>query len=344
MYGKIVREIGIKFCITTPNFRDKKMFGKTFEMAQELFSSMPLLNDEQVDALANSCFEVDRVPLVTPNGTVSKDHSFLYRPDSDAILGTVGNRYEVVDNVDVLVPAMNSILNSGLDLTDLKVNVSLGNGGASTFVTVDLPAHTVQMGRKIGDIGRMALKIINSYDGSLRATLVTFVSRYWCTNGCMVNGSAESGFIKHTSQANVPNLVNNLKTSLELFKNSEGVYEVMSDAPLPMEKAWQFMNLFLGRSWRDCLKDEFALSYINEEKLRENSSASYIWEQHRTKYVPELGNNCFAFYNALTDWATHKDTRSSAEGNRPVVEWRRHQDVDRFTRNRHFLDELSKVA
>jgi hypothetical protein len=118
----------------------------------------------------------------------------------------------------------------------------------------------------------------------------------------------------------------------------------MSDAPLPMDKAWQFMNLFLGRSWRDCLKDEFALSYINEEKLRENSSASYIWEQHRTKYVPELGNNCFAFYNALTDWATHKDTRSSAEGNRPVVEWRRHQDVDRFTRNRHFLDELSKVA
>jgi len=102
------------------------MFGKTFEMAQELFSSLPIINDEQVDALAGACFEVDRVPLVTPNGTVSKDHSFLYRPDTDAILGTVGNRYEVVDNVDVLVPAMNSILNSGLDLTDLKVNVVWG--------------------------------------------------------------------------------------------------------------------------------------------------------------------------------------------------------------------------
>ena len=320
------------------------MFGKTFEKARDLFGSMPLLSGEQVDALAGACFEVERVPLVTPAGTTSTDHSFLYRPDTDEILGTVGSRYEVVDNVDVLPPAINSILKSGLDLTDLDIKVALGNGGASTFITVDLPAHTVQMGRKIGDVGRMALRIINSYDGSLRATLVTFISRFWCANGCMVSGSAESGFIKHTAQADAPRLVSNLKTALELFKNSEGIYETMADAPLSNAKAWQFMNLFLGKSWRACNHEDNILTYEAEQALREDSGAQYIWGQFISEYVPSLGNNCFAFYNALTDWATHKGTRETAERNLPVVEWRRHQEVDKFTRNRYFLDELSKVA
>ena len=340
---KLYVKLGLNL-YNTPQFQGKKMFGKTLEKARDLFSSMSLLNGEQVDALAGACFEVERVPLVTPAGTRSADHSFLYRPDTDEILGTVGKRYEVVDNVDVLPPAIDSILNSGLDVSDLEIKVALGNGGASTFVTVDLPAHTVQMGRKIGDIGRMALKIINSYDGSLRATLVTFVSRFWCTNGCMVSGSAESGFIKHTSQADAPRLVNNLQTSLELFQNSEGVYQMMADAPLPNANAWQFMNLFLGKSWRDCNHEDNRLTYEAEQALRENSSGEYIWGQFISKYVPSLGNNCFAFYNALTDWATHKGTRQTAERNLPVVEWRRHAEVDKFTRNRHFLDEFSKVA
>lgn len=232
-------------------------------------------------------FNVETVPsyMTLPDGT-QKPTGFLVnrRTDNFAVLGTVTDRYGLVQNSDLISVAEDAFTQKGL--TNYTRRIVVAGEGERLYATYDFKNHTKKL--KVGDEVGMRLTVQNSFDGGLRVSFALGLLRLVCSNG-MTTLEREVGMTqKHSSQISTKFVTNALEKAVLAWDKSTDVFNRLADVQLTHEQ---------GRNILARLEEGSVLS----GKLRE--SVETIWNAPR--YREDNARNLYNLYNAVTQHLTH---------------------------------------
>lgn len=228
-------------------------------------------------------YQVKQVPLHA-DGYATR---FLgnVRTDTNECLGTCTDRYDLVQN-DTLIGFSETLFKSkGLNRWDRKEVVTHG-GGKARFI-YKFP----DLGIKVaGNDLIFALKVQNSFDGSLRASFNIGLFRLICSNGMTVPHRAINLSHKHTGTLNLALMGSGLDRAIAEFHNSAPMFERMSKFVVPQNVGETIIDNLVARK-------------VGGLAARQAEGIKAIWANptHHEDRERSLWN----LYNAVTQHLTH---------------------------------------
>lgn len=234
-------------------------------------------------------FIVDQVALQTPDG---KPTRFVgnRRIDTGEILGIVTERYEVLQNAPLFGAFENVLSNKGFG--NFKRKIVSTHSGARVRAVYDFPNTGFTLKNK--DDLTFRLKVQNSFDGSLRASIQVGMVRLICTNGLAAPVAAVGMTRKHTTGLDGELVEQAFIKSVDAFQNAAPLFNQMIDLRVSQNDG---RNILLN----------FEKSKVMSERMREGIES--VWEG--PSYKEDSDRNLFNLYNAVTQHLTH-----SVEGKR----------------------------
>lgn len=241
-------------------------------------------------------FNVSTDTLMTGSGTVVKNKKSIINNSTGEVIGIVSPKYKVVSNEEIFNSFCKSVENSDLNVEDAMVNVSFANGGSRTLVDFIFPNERVLVP---GDTSDTALSItaLNSFDGSTRYLTKAGGLRMKCLNGQLIGTVVGSYSSTHSPNLSVEKGAEQVVRMLKEFKGAEEYWGAMMKTKVTDQAAVNVIAQFFNRE-------------LHEEPIgsKEASNTFMLWQS----YSKEFGANAYALYNALTDWVTHKQSKSGA--------------------------------
>lgn len=243
------------------------------------------INDDTIAVNQTSDFDftVEQVPFHTPEGQPTR---FLAnrRTDTGAILGICTEQYEVLQN-STLFSAVETML-ANKELGGYKRKVVATGDGARVRAIYDFPNMGIKL--KNGNDLTFRMKVQNSFDRSLRASLQVGMVRLICSNGLAAPVGAVGMTRKHTSGLE-PELVETaFVRCVESFGNATAVFNEMIDFRVSQRDG---NRILLGLEG----------SKVMSERVRKGIAE--VWDGPTFK--EDSDRNLFNLYNAVTQHLTH---------------------------------------
>jgi hypothetical protein len=252
------------------------------------------------EATRPACFEVKELPALYNrytkfNGKIMylpsvreqvPDKKVLCRVDQEngnlSYLATVGNRYKVILNGDILQTVHGQMISefgpqyfNGDDDNAVKIKVTLDKNGAHTFVEYAFPQLAVEIETTNGHRTKLLYRQIykNTFDGSSALTMYVGNIDFFCWNGQI---SGEYSLIResHRGHLNIANFADTFRTTMDNYKETSGVYRKMAQAKVKEGVAGDiFDRIVYGNDrnkWPEHtrLSDHLRSLYLDERETR----------------------------------------------------------------------------
>jgi len=242
--------------------------------------------------------EVTTAELSLPNGNILTDKKAIVYADDDSYIATVGNRYQVIQNAEVMEKLANALAESDLNLKGASVNHSSSATCARNLIKVTLPEHNIETSK--GDSTCLQILARNSYDGSWKQMLDIGGFRMACANGQVYGDIDKVCHNRHTQGYDVAMMAEYLSHAIDVFKEMGAQWLTMKKTKLTKTQAEDAILHYLGR--RNLTKEDRE-SVLTSERATAVQSLLESWTSHKT----DMGSNLFALYNTLTYHASHVD-------------------------------------
>jgi hypothetical protein len=228
----------------------------------------------------------------------------VIRTDTETCLGIHGNRYEIRPYADTVKFFEKVIEDSPLDLADAKLKFNMVGNGERMRISVDLPKHELDVNPKVGDIVRLRLNFMDSYDGAWSTQFGFGAMRLICTNGMVRHGFSIGVKSKHT-RSDIPLIEDGhqrIAAAIQAFGEDKYRFVRWLNTPVTDKQADEFFTETMCKRW-----DAKATCWrINEHQLNQMMKNWYEEEA-------SCGANMWGLYNALTRWATHGQIRKGSD-------------------------------
>lgn len=253
-------------------------------------------------------FEVEKVPMHTPEGNQVNDKYLLRRADNKFVLGTCGKRYNVVDNSNMFEPFDSIVKDTGA----VYESAGMLSHGKACWVSARLgDDFTIR-----DDAYQRRVIMLVYHNGLSRNSYFSYQNRVICNNmmSSLNNASRKNGIgIKHT-----PTWEDNLQLAIDAFKQS-------------ISSSNEFAEAIEGLATTRMTKLQaarFALRFFNDFKpmKREKSRTSRSRNRNHSK-VEELmhlfeqgagneGKTRYDMFNAVTEYLDHVSVRKNVNTGR----------------------------
>ena len=190
-------------------------------------------------------FAVERKPLFTADG-IPTDREAIVKVGTRDVLGVVSKTYQLLEHRVALQGALQALtkLNKGISLRRL----SLGGDGSRMYAELwTTEERDLGIDRKVGDIIRPMLILVNSVDGSTRFGFKVGALRLVCLNGMTRASIFSQMSTKHTSGVDFDEIMSQGSDALAHFDN-----EVLP--------SWRQMRM-------SPVNAEFAIKQLSEQKM-----------------------------------------------------------------------------
>lgn len=223
------------------------------------------------------------------------DHSVLVRTDTEQPLSIVGNRYEPTQFHDIIEKQTEGLEKSGLlKNSNFICKDFLYDGGRRFKREVIMKDLTIEP--KVGDLVQFTQTAKSSHNGSLCNISDSTPKRLACDNG-MLQAIWQLVFaFRHTAGFDVENLVSIFNSSTEKFFEMEPYFKSMTKTKMSISDVERLLKKTICK--RKATKKK---NIDHKEKL-----FSWLLAQYKKEAV-NLDDTVWAFYNALTNWATHPE-------------------------------------
>ena len=252
-----------------------------------------------MDQLADkgALFNVYEDAVQSASGIIIPNRKVIINESNKQPIGIVSDKYKVVSNVEIFDAFCKSVEASNIDAEGAEVSVSFSPNGARTLVDFRFPSECFSVD---GDDSKTILNIaaLNSFDGSTRYLTKAGGFRMKCLNGQLVGDIAGAYSSTHTPRLDVAEGARKVIRMVQEFNAAKGYWGKMLQHEIGIHTVHEVICDFLG------------LDADAEKQSREYSKVFSLW----LDYKMELGSNVYALYNALTDYVTHKKTKTSAAG------------------------------
>ena len=293
------------------------------------------------EATRQACFEVKELPaLYRPEFAEDQwglpvkavpDKKVLCRVDQEtgdlSYLATVGNRYKVIPNADILQTVEARMIEhfgpeyfNGDEENSVKIKVTLSKNGAHTFVEYTFPQLAVDIETTNGHRTKLLYRQIykNTFDGSSALTMYVGNIDNFCWNGQI---SGEYSLIKesHRGHLNIVNFADTFRTTMDNYKETSQVYRKMAQAVLSPANAQIFDRIVYGNNRN---------KWPEQTRLSNNLLDLYLSERSTR------GNNIYAMMSAMTRYAKEGTGKSSSTAKR----FAREQRVNKWMRSEPWVE------
>jgi phage/plasmid-like protein (TIGR03299 family) len=253
-------------------------------------------------------FEVEKVPMYTPEGNEVSDKYLLRRTDNKFVLGTCGKRYNVVDNEPMFEPFDKIVKDTGA----VYESAGMLSHGKACWVSARLgDDFTIR-----DDAYQRRVIMLVYHNGLSRNSYFSYQNRVICNNmmSSLNSASRKNGIgIKHT-----PTWEDNLQLAIDAFKQSISSSNIFAKSIETLAKT-RMTKLQAAR---------FALRFFNDFKpmKREKSRTSRSRNRNHSK-VEELmhlfeqgagneGKTRYDMFNAVTEYLDHASVRKNVNTGR----------------------------
>lgn len=264
-------------------------------------------------------FTVEQVPLRDPEGRTTRFFGNR-RTDTGEVLGVVTERYEVLQNATLFDNFEKIVTGKGFGRFNRKVVAT--HNGARCRAIYDFPETGIRLVN--GNELTFRLKVQNSFDGSLRASLAVGLFRLICSNGLAAPAGALAMTRKHTTGLDGELIEDAFSRSVDKFQEAAPLFNRMID-------------LRVNQSEGNRILLNLEKAKVMSERMREG--IQQVWE--RPTYNEDGQRNLFNLYNAATQHLTH-----SVEGKRFELAERVNTGIlNAFTRaaKQGSIDDLAAV-
>lgn len=253
-------------------------------------------------------FDVEKVPVHTPEGNVVTGKYLLRRTDNNFVLGTCGDRYHIVDNKSMFDPFDSIVQNTGA----VYESAGVINHGKTCWVSARLGDDF-----KVRDDAFQRRVIMLVYHNGLqRNSYFGYNNRVICNNmmSSLNAASRKNGIgVKHT-----PKWEDNLNLAVEAFKDSLRESNVFAES----------ISKLASQKMTKLQAARFALKFFNDFKpIKRTTSRSDRSRTRNHGKVEELmhlfeegvgneGKTRYDMFNAVTEYLDHRSVRSNVNSGR----------------------------
>ena len=215
----------------------------------------------------------------------------VIRTDTNQCLGIVGPNYKPVNHRDMIANQRSMIMRSDLNTKDIVESIVTDRYGARCYVKHTLPNQFLET--PDGDTAALTFLGVNSFDGLFSFMLSAGARQSACMNGqVFTEGSSTIYKARHTRQLDIHKGSQIVGRGLEVMMQQNELWKIWYKT-VPSQ---EIINTIFAEA--------VGMSYM-DENIHNNRNYIYLWRVFTETYSKRQGNNLWAVYNALTDWATH---------------------------------------
>ncbi len=254
------------------------------------------------------------------------DKKVLLREDTNQYLATVGNKYSVIQNKDLLDSVHTNLREAfgkgitGFTGNEVDVKVSTKNTGVKTYIEYSFPDMTESIETTNGHKTTMRFRTIieNSFDSFGSVKLYTGNIDMYCTNGMIVG---EYALIRqrHRGEIDIPSFADKLRVAMEQYTKNSVLYQKMAQTSLVGSPYWMSEQ-----------SDELIERIVygeDEEKYPENRKLStHVWLNVWSEIL-NRGDNVYSIMSALTSYAKNGINNKPST---PTQQYQREQKVNKW--------------
>jgi hypothetical protein len=208
------------------------------------------------------------------------------RKDTGECLGVCTDRYDLVQNADLIGLSEEMFTARGLTGWERKEVVS--HGGAKARFIYKFPKVGFSVGRNDNLI--FALKVQNSFDGSLRASFNIGLFRLICSNGLTIPHKAINLSHKHTGTLNAEMLSRGLDQAISQFHQTAPMFEAMS-------------KVVVDQKFGEAVIDSLVKRSIGGLTDRQAEGIRALWQN--PTHHEDRERTLWSLHNAVTQHLTH---------------------------------------
>lgn len=285
-------------------------------------------------------FNIIQEPIKTASGIAIPNKVANIREDNGAILGVVGKGYKVAPYKEsIVLPAVDALEKSGLDLTGAQASVRFANSGGRMISVITLPNEKMFVDTPNGrDEHSLQVLLRSGHDADFFVDFRPGAVRMACFNGNYAVDAIGALKMKHTSKFN-PNLLHEqAKILLASFKTAGEKWGAWSRRPLEDDQAARVIGIY-------CREDKEVLNRgmkgVAEQKEKRETKFTRLVDRYVDHEKREIGATAWGVYNTLTWDATHAPLAEGKEATSAVL---RHANVARTIGDRYWTKQLQLAA
>jgi len=239
-------------------------------------------SESETKVTDNPFYLVTQERLHLPDGTPTPFYGNV-RKDTGVCLKAVTERYTIVQNQDLIEKAESIFDTKGMKF-DRKFDIT--QDGSRMYANYTFKNHGFKVQK---DDFQMRVSIRNSFDGSMKVSLVVGLLRVVCSNGAWSMDGGIDLMRKHTASVDVEFASNAVDVAVRNFQSQYDTLDLFSRTKLNQQEGHELLNGLVKRS---VLADRVA------DKDRE------IWE--KPTYEADRQRNVYNLWNAITQHTTHE--------------------------------------
>lgn len=241
----------------------------------------------------NPFADVTTMPLLNSRGEISSRQSVILDPEgAHEEVGVVSRDYQLVPNRKVQEIALDILDRSQLNFEKDSLLFD-GKHYRERWVLPDLSIEPVP-----GDVVRLALDIVNSYDGTKRVSVSFNAQRLVCSNGMMLDYFLGGVRFRHIGdrdfEAELQGAADSIHQVQDRLSNLMPAFQQMINTPVDVP--------FLQQAYSEL---KLSNSLVAGSLLNLDSEAQHRW----------------GLYNSITDILSRQESMHAENINRQVTRW-----------------------
>jgi len=251
----------------------------------------------------------------------------VVRTDTNQCLGVVGPRYKAINHRDMIDNQRAIIARSSLNTDGITEKIVTDRNGARCYVKHTLPNQFLKT--PDGDTAALTFLGVNSFDGLFSFMLSAGARQSACMNGqIFTEGSSTIYKSRHTRQLDIHQGAQIVGKGLQVMMQQNELW-----------KAW-YHTVPSEQLIKAIFSDAAGID-PNDENVTKNKNYLYMWQVFAETYRPRQGNNLWAVYNALTDWATHAPSMKKSSSPIVTLQNRRANKVSKVISNDFYFRQAA---
>ena len=231
-----------------------------------------------------------------------------YRTDNGQPIAIHGKRYKPVQYPDMIGRTRDMLERSNLDCDSIKETIQVSPNGGMCLAEYTLPATSFKT--PDNDYGSVKVMALSSFNGVWSFILSLGFQQWACLNSqIMITNPASIYKSRHTNKLDIDagvrmlgKTANVLETELELWQKMYSTAVGRPDVARAFAKTANYTGDF------NVLRQDI-VDYGKPVNVK-NNCLTYLYDVYNNRYRPNMGDNQWAVYNAITDWATHAPSKS----------------------------------
>ena len=272
------------------------MFAKKMWGADTIGFEDKFLSVDEVLKQSGLDFEVSMQPTYLSSGQQVPKCNAIVREDTNEVLGTAGDRYELLSNKNAFAFFQPFVENKFAYIDNVG---SFANG--LTFIQAKVAATDAIEITK-GDVIENYITLINSFNGKSSIVASFMPRRLFCTNQMPMLKSSKKLNVKHTKNCHVSldTIKNIIDCSTGEFKATCEQYRLLAAKGIDKKQLREYVTLVL----KDNSKDE-------EKEIRESRIDEIETIFDRGMGLGENTRNYYGAFNAINEVLNHHTGRSA---------------------------------